>query len=211
MKKEKETEKKLLIFDFDGTIADTKELYYKIIYNELKVFGYSYRKVDKVIDFGLSLKRTLKKFGFSFLTTWSLHRKIMRNVEKDLNKIKKCKDVDSIKEIKEKKILVSNSLKEFIIPIIKHFKLKKYFKEIYGAEDFPDKEEFLKKYMKDRQLKKSNCYYIGDRVADVKTAKKVGCKGVSILGKCAWDSQKELIEESPDFLVSSLKDIKKII
>ena len=38
---------KLLIFDFDGTIADTKALYYKAIYGVVRKFGHSYKDMDK--------------------------------------------------------------------------------------------------------------------------------------------------------------------
>lgn len=203
--------KKFLVFDFDGTIADTKAIYYKTISKQLKVLGYSYKEVDKAIDLGMSLKRTLRKLGLSFLVTLFLQKRIVKNVKKEADKVKKCKDVNSIKELKEDKILVTNSLKEFAIPILKKFKLKKYFKEIYGAEDFSDKAIFIKNYLRERGIKKQDCYYIGDRIADTEVAKKVGCKGVIIIGKCAWDSKKELLKKQPDFIIESLKDLKKII
>ncbi len=203
--------RKILIFDFDGTIADTKAIYYKIIYNQLKVFGYSYKKVDKFIDLGMSLKKTLKRLGLSFIISWIVHKRIMKDVKREVEKVKKCKDVDSIKDIKVEKIVVSNSLKEFMLPIIRQFKLKRCFKEIYGAEDFSDKSSFIKSYLKENKIRKENCYYIGDRAADVRIAKKVGCKSVVIAGKCAWDSRKELLKEKPDFIISNIKDLKKIV
>jgi len=202
---------KFLIFDFDGTIADTKAVYYKVIYKKLKNLGYSYKQVDKAIDLGLSLKKTLRNLGLSSIVYWFLHKKIHKKVKKEVDKVKKCKDVDSIKHIQQDKILVSNSLKEFILPIVKHFKLKKEFKGIYGAEDFSDKASFIKDYLKKNKLKKENCYYIGDRTADIKTARKAGCKSIIIVGKCAWNSRKELLREKPDYIISSLKDLKKIV
>jgi phosphoglycolate phosphatase len=209
--KKRDIKSKLLIFDFDGTIADTKAIYYRAIHKQVKVFGYKYRDIDNVIDFGLSLKKTLKKLGFSFLIRLFLQKRIMKNVKKSINQVKKCRDTDSIKGIKEEKILVTNSLKEFVMPIIKHFKLKKEFREIYGAEDFSDKAEFIKQYINKRKLRKQECYYIGDRVADIKTAKKAGCKSVIIIGKCAWDSKKELLKKGPDFIIESLADLEKIL
>lgn len=210
MKKEI-TKSKFLIFDFDGTIADTKAVYYKVIYNKLKSLGYSYKQVDKAIDLGLSLKKTLKNLGLSFIVYWFLHKKIHKKVKKEVDKVKKCRDVDSIKNLTENKILVSNSLKEFILPIVKHFKLKKCFKGIYGAEDFSDKASFIKNYIKENKLKKQNCYYIGDRVADIKTARKAKCRSIIIAGKCAWNTKAELLKQKPDFIISSLKDLKRIL
>lgn len=209
--KPKTHSKKLLIFDFDGTIVDSKEVYYKEIFKVMKPLGYKYHEVDKAIDFGLSLKKTLRNFGLSWIMTIFFKRKIMKKVKEQANQIKKCEDVDSIKNLKHEKILVSNSLNSFIKPILKHLKLKKYFKKIYGAEDFDDKAEFIKQYIKKNKLKPENCYYIGDRAKDVEVARESGCKSIIIFGKCSWDSKKEIIKQHPDFLVHSLKDINKIL
>ena len=203
--------KTLLIFDFDGTIADTKALYYKAIYKGVKKFGYSYHEVGKFIGLGMSLKKTLKRLGFSFVASWLLHKKIMKNVINDLGKVKKCKDVDAIKDIKTNKILVTNSLKEAVIPILKHFKLKTEFQKIYGAEDFSDKAEFINNYLRKNTIKKENCYYIGDRAVDVKIARKAGCRSVIISGTCAWDSRKEILEEKPDYILEDIADLKRIV
>ena len=202
--------KKILIFDFDGTIADTKSIYYKAIYNEVKRFGYSYKDVDNVVDLGLNLKSVLRKLGLSFITTLFLHRRIMKNIHKYVDEVKKCKDAGSIKDIKENKILITNSLKEFVIPILKHFNLN-CFKEIYGAEDFGDKSEFIKEYLNKNMIKGKDCYYIGDRASDAKIAKKAGCNSIIISGKCAWDSRTEILKEKPDFIIGDIKDLNKII
>ena len=202
--------RKLLIFDFDGTISDTKSLYYKVIYDELKKF-IGRRKIDKIIDLGMSLEESLRKMGFSFVVSWFLRRKIMKGVYKNLEKVKKCRDVNKIRDLKEDKIIVSNSLKEFILPILKKFKLRKEFKGVYGAEDFSDKAEFIKNYIKENKIKKKDCYYIGDRAVDVEVAKRIGCVGVVILGKCAWNSKKEILKKNPDIVISDLGDLKEIL
>ena len=212
---------KLLIFDFDGTIADTRHVYYTAMKEELKFLrlkGKYIRKpwlsdkdIDKAIDVGLSLRKTLRKLGLSFIVSWFMHKKIMFKIKKYVEKVKKCKDVDSIKQIKGEKILISNSLREFMMPIIKHFKLKSYFKEIYGADDFDDKAAFIKNYLKKRKIKKNECLYIGDRVADVKTARKAGCLSVIVTGKCAWDSRSEIIKAKPDFIIDDIAEVSSII
>jgi phosphoglycolate phosphatase-like HAD superfamily hydrolase len=203
--------RELLIFDFDGTIVNSKTLYYNLIYDELKGYGFSYNEVISFIDMGLSLSRTLEKIGLPFFKRIGLGRKIMKNVKKDLNKVTKCKDVNSIREIKKYKILMSNSSKKAILPILKHYKLKKCFKKIYGAENFYDKANFIKEYLQKKGIPKEKCYYIGDRIADVNVAKQAGCNSIIICGKCAWDSPKDLLEAQPDFIVSSIKDIQKIV
>ncbi|MBU3912972.1 MAG: HAD family hydrolase [Nanoarchaeota archaeon] len=202
---------RILFFDFDGTIADTKAVYYKAIEHELDRFGFPRERVDSAIDLGLSLKKTLGNLGLNFVSKWMIHNRVAKNVKKYSREIGKCRDVDSIKEIMEEKIIVTNSLKEFAVPILRHLKIKKYFNEIYGADDFSDKAGFISRYLKKNKIKKKDCFYIGDRVADVKLARKVGCVSVIVSGKCSWNSRKELINVGPDYLVSNLSELKKIL
>jgi len=211
MKVQKERKSKILIFDFDGTIVDSKAAYYHSMNKHLTGLGFSKKQIDEAIDVGLSVAETLRKLGFSGIFRFWLKWKIMRDVLRKVNEIKKCRDVDSIRSIRARKILVSNSLSEFIFPVLKHLKLKKEFNEIYGAEDFSDKEEFIKKYLKRNKINPQDCFYIGDRAADVLLARKIGCKSVIISGKCSWDSRKEILQEKTDFVLDDIKDIKDIL
>ena len=202
---------KLLIFDFDGTIVNSKAVYYNVMNKYLSDYGFNRKEIDEAIDVGLSVAETLKKLGFSPVFRWFLKKKIMRDVLLKVNEIKKCKDVDLIRGVKARKILISNSYSEFVISVLKHLKLRNEFDEIYGGENFKDKTEFIKKYLKKNMIGKKDVYYVGDRVSDVLVARKVGCKSIIVAGKCAWDSRKEILKEKPDFVVDDIKNIKKIM
>ena len=206
MKKEK-----LLIFDFDGTIVDSKSLYYTAIESELKSMGLTKEQADKAIDKGMSLTKTFKNLGFFSIVTRSLKRKVMKQILKHVNEVHKCKDVNSLSSLNEKKILVSNSFNEFIIPILKHLKIQDKFSEIYGAYDFKDKADFIKEYVKNNKFNKKLVYYIGDRKIDAAVAKKAGVNSIIIAGKCSLNSKEEIMQGKPDFIVSELKEIKEIV
>jgi phosphoglycolate phosphatase len=209
--KKKVNKAKFLVFDFDGTVVNTKALYYQVIYEELKKYGFSYKQTIEIIDLGLNLERTLDKLGFHRIKRIMLGRRIMKGVITHLKNVKECRDVDSIKKLNIKKIIVSNSSEKAIIPIIKHYKLKKYFDGIYGTEEFEDKAEFIEEYLRKNKIKKENCYYVGDRAADVDVAKKIKVNSVIICGNCAWDPKKDVLGAEPDYIVSSIRDLKKII
>ncbi len=202
---------KLLIFDFDGTIADTKAVYYNSMFNLLRSYGFSEASVLKVVDLGMSLNKTLHNLGAGFLSAWLLKKKIMAGVKKHVSEIKKCRDVGSIKNIDEEKIIVTNSLKEFAVPILRHLKIKRYFNEVYGADDFSDKGNFISDYLKKNNIPKKECYYIGDRVADVRLARKIGIISVIVSGKCSWNSRKEILKAKPDFLLDDIDELKEIL
>jgi phosphoglycolate phosphatase-like HAD superfamily hydrolase len=201
---------KLLIFDFDGTIVDSKAVWYKVLEKHLGNLGLSKKEIDDVIDLGYNVSENLEELGLTKIEN-AVKMRIINDVSRQAGSVKKCKDVDSIKNIKARKILISNSFSEFILPILERLKLKSCFQEIYGADSFDDKEEFVKKYLKIRKISKKEVYYIGDRKADVILARKVGCKRIVISGKCAWDSRKEVLGANPDYILDDIKDLKKII
>jgi len=202
---------KLIIFDFDGTIVDTKAVYYTSINKHLNPLGFNRREIDKAIDLGLNLAETIKKFVPSIIYSWWIKKKIMKDVLVEVNNIKKCRDVGSIKGIKTRKILISNSLSDFVIPILKHLKIKNFFDEIYYAEEFDDKADFIRNYLKKRNINSKHVIYVGDRAADAGVAKEAGCLSVIITGKCAWDGRKELIRAEPDFMINDLAELKEIV
>lgn len=202
---------KLLIFDFDGTIVDSKSVYYNALEKYLEEIGFKKKEADESIDIGLSISETLKKLGVSRILRWWTKRKIMGDVLNKVNSVKKCRDVEHLKKLPYEKILISNSLLEFIIPVLNHLKIRREFDEIYGADDFKNKEEFIKKYLKERKINPQDCFYIGDRVADVKLAKKIKCKSIIISNNCSWNSRKEVLKANPDFILFDLKDLKEII
>ena len=202
---------RVLIFDFDGTVVDTKGVYYKSLNKHLTALGFSKKQVDAAVDLGLNLGETIKTLIPSKVKSWFLKKVIMKDVVKNVNKVRKCRNIDVLREIKVKKILISNSYFDFLSPIVKHLKLKKYFSAIYSADDFDDKAKFIKQYLRKNNLKKEQCLYIGDRVADVEVAREIGIKSVIISNKCSWNSRQDILKSKPDFILSDLRDIKKLL
>jgi len=201
---------KIIFFDFDGTIANTKNIYYNAIINNLKEKGFSEKEVLRIINLGLNLKSSLDRIGLSFFSKWVLNKKIIKDLRSNFKDIDKCKGLTKIKEIKNK-ILVSNSKKSLIIPILINLKIKNYFMEIYGSEDFSEKGKFLIEYIKHKKVLPQECCYVGDRAADVRVAKDIKCKSIIISNKCSWNSKKEIKSERPDFIIKDLSEVRKII
>jgi phosphoglycolate phosphatase len=202
---------KLVIFDFDGTIVNTKYAYYSSMNRHLNPLGFSRKQIDAAIDLGLNLSETIERFVPFRLYKWWVKRKIVRDVLREAGHIHKCRDVGSIRRIKARRVVISNSFSDFIMPIIRHLKLGKIFSEIHCADEFNDKAEFIKRYLKKRRIKPKECAYVGDRASDVRVARKTGCVSIIVLGKCAWDSRAEVLAAQPDFVVNELREIAEIV
>ena len=204
-------EKKIVIFDFDGTIVDSKAVYYNAILSNLIVLGLNRNEIIKAIEKGRNLKQTVGMFFSSRFKIWRITRRIRKAVLKEVKNVRKCKDIDSIKEIRVRKILVSNSINDFAKPVLVKLGLKDFFDEAYYGDDFSDKAEFIREYINKNKIAKIDTYYVGDRVADVAVAERAQCNSIIVSGKCSWDDRKEILNAEPDFVVEDIKDIKEIV
>jgi phosphoglycolate phosphatase len=202
---------RLVIFDFDGTIVDSKTVYYDSINKFLNPMGFDRKLIDSTIKRGLSLSNTLGELIPLSIYRWFVKKRIMRGVMREVNKVKKCHDASHISDIHARKILVSNSLSEFVLPVLKHLKMGKVFSEVYCADDFGNKAEFIKHYLKMHAIRPYEVFYIGDRVADIKLSKNLKIHSIIINGRCAWDSNKEIIKAKPEFVVPDLIDVKRVV
>jgi phosphoglycolate phosphatase len=202
---------KLVIFDFDGTIVDSKRVYFNSISRHLLPKGVKGNEINRVIALGLNLSETLKKFVPGFFSRWIVRRSIMKDVKGRINGVKKCHDIGMIKEIHHRRILVSNSLREFVNPVLRHLGIRKYFAEVHCTDEFPDKGKFIMTYLKLHGIRPNEVFYVGDRVSDVKLAKRFGLHNIIISGRCAWDPREEIVKSEPEFIVPDLRDVKIIV
>jgi phosphoglycolate phosphatase len=198
---------KLLIFDFDGTLADTKKIWIESIMRVLKEEKFSCPKciTDIIVPFGRKIQDVLELLDVPKEKIDEIRCKIHRLVMK--RKVKTA-DLKPLKEIKARKIILSNSPK-FIVNHLLKDKVK-IFDKVYGSEDFSDKAKFIMELLKKYKLNKKEVWYIGDISQDVRVARKAGCRSVIISHKFSWNSLKEIMKEEPDILIRSFKDLKKL-
>ena len=197
---------KLLVFDFDGTIADSKRLYVDSIFRFTKKHGYKLTKEKVERSLGPKLDASLHNAGIKRYAE-KIKSEINRYATEKAAGLKLCPYVkEALKKIKRKNIrtaLLTNSTRPFINAFLKKNRLKKYFDEILCAEDFLVKEEAFRKLFKKFKIRPQEAVYIADKTKDVKIARKVGCKIVIILA-CSWDKSKFSHEK---FVFRNLKEL----
>ena len=199
---------KLLIFDFDGTIADTRNIYINSIYLFVRKLNYNFTKVQIENALGPKLRESLQNLGIkNEMHIKKIRDKVHEFIIKKAGKVKICADVkESLRKIKESNIktaLVTNSIGHFIDIILKKNGIKKYFNKILCAEDFTIKETAFKSLFRQFKVKPKETVYIADRILDVKIAKKVGCNYIIVLA-CSWDKKKF---RNQSFLIDNMHDI----
>ncbi len=200
---------KLLVFDFDGTLADTKKIVYVCTKNGLN--KHKFKLPDNYYDELMGNKQLVNE-----LETWGLANK-SAEIAHEINECifqasskVKLVDLKQLEKIKKEKIILSNNVDRFVNKVLEKNKIQ-LFSEVYGAEKIHDKISALKDIIKKRKLKNSEVLYIGDKVKDWRVADAVGCHGIVIANKISWDNKELILSAGPEFIISDVKEIKDIV
>jgi phosphoglycolate phosphatase-like HAD superfamily hydrolase len=198
---------RLLVFDFDGTLADTEKLYVGITCQALKKCGYYKTKKQIRALAGPPLKEVLHCIGVEERDIGKITATVNNSVIERAGIIKLCVAAETIKKLSEKRRLaiVSNSHIELIERFLEKQELRKYFSAVCGCQHFKrSKSEAVKMLAKRYGANPEETLYIADRAEDVDVAREAGCKSLIVRNKYSWGSGKDVTRKHPDFLVKSL-------
>ena len=201
---------KLLVFDFDGTIADTKNLYVDAIHRFTCSLGYDFSLLQVEKNLGPKLGISLGNLGVKEEDVPELREKIHKYIVSKETKIKICSDAKQGLETlhqKYKTVLLTNSIRLFVEKILKKYKLKRSFDKLMYSENFITKEDAFRKLAKDYKIKMKEILYVADKTNDVQIARKVGCR-IAIVLACSWDKTKFKHER---FVFRNLRELLKIL
>jgi phosphoglycolate phosphatase len=200
-----------IIFDFDGTIADSLEVVGDIFYEMTQHRELSDAEVAKIRQ--MSLRQVAKRLHVHW---WQIPillmrgRKIMAGKADEISIFKGIPE--TLKQLKADghKLLVmsSNSAKTIRI-ILRRNNLDGYFVKIYGDIGLFSKAQVLRRVLLTNRLGRKTSYYIGDEERDIEASLRIGIHCIAV----AWgfsDTQR-LREMHPYGLAYKPADIIKII
>lgn len=202
-------ETKFILFDFDGTLADTKQVWLSSIKQALDKNRLFFNIEDIEKNLGPKLETTLKNLDITDSQN-KIRNEVHDQLMKKLNKVKPCPFIkETLKYFKkDRKIrvfLLTNSPRKIIIALLKKIRILNFFDEVYCSEDFNSKDEFIIDLAKKNGIKTKEITYVGDKLNDAKIGKKAKCQ-YFILSECSFD--KNLLKKKKEKLI--LKDIKQL-
>lgn len=204
---------KLILFDFDGTIANSKKPLVKIFIKTINKHSFFLTKKQAEKLLGEKSAIIFKKLKISENKILQIRKEVSEEMKKVIPKIKPCFSLTPIKQLskKYKLAIVTNAGSFYMRAMIKQFKLKSLFKNILTAEHFRYKEQALKQLFKKYKIKPQEAIFIGDRYSDVKAAKKAKCVSVAISNSCSFSSREVLLKQKPDFIIKNFQDLLKVV
>lgn len=180
--------RKIIFFDFDGVIADSFELAFKI---------------NREVLPGIVTKKDFQNIFNGNVNDWAMDR--LRPAEeiarmkkffftKYIPQIKKVKVFPGIKEIIAKLaeiynlFVVSSSIKSSIRNFLSKNNILSYFNNIVGSDSLDlNKTERIKKILKKYGAEPKDCLFITDTLGDIKEAASLDIQSIGV----AWGFQKK--------------------
>lgn len=202
---------KIVIFDLDGTIANTNKLiletFQKILKKNIKDIKKEMGPPSKIMIKNIFKINNMKKIN-AYNDVWE--REYKKNICKNNFLIK-----DTIKTLKYLKskyvigIITSSTKKIALLTLKENFNL---FDFILCSEDLekpkPD-PKILNDIIRINKLNDSELVYVGDNILDIKFGKNAKIKTIGKVDLLY--SKKDLEKEKPDFIIKKISDLKCIL
>jgi phosphoglycolate phosphatase len=205
---------KVIIFDFDGTIADTVDALVSIA-NRLAVqFGYIQITPEELgLLRNLTSREIIKYSGISLFKVPFLVKKVKGELK---NKIPELKPIPGMQEAlialnnegNRLGIITSNS-QDNVTQFLKINELENLFEFIYSGVTIFGKTTIINNVLRQKQLKPQEVIYVGDETRDIEASKKSNIKVVSVTW--GFNSQEVLAKQNPDFLIQRPCELVEII
>ena len=201
-----------VIFDFDGTIADSMQATVKV-YEKLSR-KYNLKKIPKEELNILRTKKPLELLSFLNIPLYKAPfllmegRKLFQDFRNNIEPFHGIAEV--IHSLKKKYILgiLTSNSEENVRDFLKEFHLD-VFEFIHNEKNLFGKDKALRKIIEERELDIEKTLYIGDEVRDIEGCQKAGVSIVSV----AWGfNEKGLLSKSnPTYLIDYPEDLLKIL
>ncbi len=203
-----------VIFDFDGTIADSFGTVIEIAYQLTKLDQLAdLDKVKWMRDNNVGLAQALKGLKISkWKLLWLLQRgrRLMADRIKQVPVFPGLEEVlRTLKQNRFQLYIVSTNSRSNVERFLKEKNLESYFNRIYGGVGLLEKDKVIKRVLKHERLDPSSAIYVGDEVRDIEAAKRLGMPCAAV----AWGYNSDVLLASyaPMVVVRTPQQLEKVL
>lgn len=199
-----------VFFDFDGTLADTKQ----IVLDEINKIAsyYGFQKVNEISEMRWRIYYNLLRINFGlFGMRKHLSKEILDHMEHHVEDIKLQDGLaECIKELNTQGVqlgIITTNRKETVINFLKENSLDNYF-NFNLIESAENKRKKLITLIANNKLLNECIFYVGDQESDVNAT-----KGLAHTVAVTWGFEPEetLKRSKPDFIASKPEQVAKIV
>lgn len=196
-----------LIFDFDGTLADSFETLLSI-FEDITKRDKKLTAAEIAELRGKSLKEIIK---YLKIRRWQIPRLVL-NAKKQL--AIRMVDIHLFPGIKQaitelgkdnKIYILSTNSSDNIHLLLKKNKIDNYIAGVYGDIGLRGKSSALKKLIKKERLNRADCIYIGDEVRDIEAARKAKVASAGVTW--GFNNPEAIRKANPDIVIEKTRKL----
>lgn len=205
---------KVLIFDFDGTIADSRITLVKIANELADEFGYDpVTESDIVRLSNLSSKDVIIQSPIPAYKIPFLLRRVKRQLNEHIAYLQPFEGMEeALSNLKKKGCylgIITSNLGANVSLFLRKNSLDNYFDFVYSANTLFGKNKVINKAIDKHHLLKDEVIYIGDETRDIEAAKKSNIKVAAVTW--GFNSASVLKKYNPDFILDKPQELLDII
>ena len=194
----------LFLFDFDGVLVDSLDLYAEAVTRILERIGTPIvkSKEDYLALFDGNFYESMAAAGVDLAAYHEAVKEILPRIDYDA--MKPFDGLIPVLAILEKDHLlavVSSNGYRTIRTMLDKFGFAPYFREILGADFRTSKKEKIAYALQKYGIPGERAFYIGDTAGDIREARAAGVRAVAVTW--GWHSRDRLAAAGPDFLVDA--------
>ncbi|MBB5149711.1 MULTISPECIES: HAD-IIIA family hydrolase [Ureibacillus] len=198
-----------IIFDFDGTLANSAEVYVDAWNAYAEKYNYLPLKLEDLQQIRhLDHANKAKKYQFPMHKLTFILPKIYQYFHEHIHEVKLFDGVkemlESISSMGYTIAILSSNKKENIEAILKREQISTV-SEVISVKKLFGKDRAMKKFMKHHQITPQSILYVGDELRDIEACNKVGVPFMWV----SWglDSFELIMKENPTYVVHTPKEI----
>jgi phosphoglycolate phosphatase-like HAD superfamily hydrolase len=178
--------KKNVIFDFDGTIADTVPVVLTMIEGLAQEVGYAKKITAEDLEWvrDHELKDIPHKFGIPWIKVPYLLIKGRELLNKQMFSIPPCKGIlellTSLKKNGYTLAILSSNRRDSIQEFILKYKLEPFFDFVHSELNIFGKDKALLSLLKQYKMPIEESIYVGDEMRDVEACRKIKLDCISV-------------------------------
>ncbi len=193
-----------LIFDFDGTIADTLAAIVRITNRLAPEYGYSPTTPEKLKYYqSLSTQEMLRQAEIPLFRLPFLLRRVRREMRSELSTVPIATDLaPTLRDLvaaEHRLMIMSSNSRRNIQSFLELHDISDVFESIQGGVGLLGKGRVLKRIVQRGNLDFSQVIYVGDETRDIDASQQVGISVAAV--SWGFSSREALATQQPNFLI----------